>query len=203
MTRIQKDTRYSTTHRQRGISLVIVMIFLVILSLLGISAMQSSTLSSRIARNEADRNLAFQAAEAALRDGELDVRNQRFDRSKCVAGALGCRVNPMQGKTRFDVACTEGRCVFQDNVSPWETAAKWTGTGAGSGVVYGTYTGAANIPLVATQPRYILEALPIADSPPTYRITAVGFGASRPTVVGGNSTTQVMLQIVVRVKTQL
>jgi type IV pilus assembly protein PilX len=51
--------------RQRGISLVIVMIFLVILSVLGITAMQGSTLSSRIARNEADRNLAFQAA---LRD---------------------------------------------------------------------------------------------------------------------------------------
>ena len=193
MTPIQQNTRYLVTHHQRGISLVIVMIFLVILSLLGISAMQSSTLSSRVARNEADRNLAFQAAESALRDGELDVRNQRFDRSKCVAGNLGCRANQMQGKTRFDVACTEGRCVFQDGVSPWETSTRWSS--AGSSVAYGTYTGAANIPLVNTQPRYLLEALPLADSPPTYRITAVGFGTS--------ASTQVMLQIVVRVKTQI
>lgn len=193
MTHLPTDTSFIPAHHQRGISLVIVMIFLVILSLLGVSAMQSSTLSSRIARNEADRNLAFQAAEAALRDGELDVRNQRFDRSRCVEGVAGCRAKLMDGKTRFDVACTDGRCVFQNNVAPWETADKWKGTGAS--VLYGAYTGAGAIPLVSSQPRYLLEALPLADSPPTYRITAVGFGAS--------SSTQVMLQIVVRVKTQL
>ena len=130
MTHLPSDTSFIPAHHQRGISLVIVMIFLVILSLLGVSAMQSSTLSSRIARNEADRNLAFQAAEAALRDGELDVRNQRFDRSRCVEGVAGCRAKLMDGKTRFDVACTDGRCVFQNNVAPWETADKWKGTGA-------------------------------------------------------------------------
>ena len=195
MTRLLAARGSMPVSHQRGISLVIVMVFLVILSLLGISAMQSSTLSSRIARNEADRNLAFQAAEAALRDAELDVRNQRFDRSQCVAGVAGCRTKLMEGKTRFDTDCTDGRCVFRDNVSPWETADKWKGTDTGDSVLYGTYTGAAAIPLVNSQPRYLLEALPLADSPPTYRITAVGFGAS--------SSTQVMLQIVVRVKTQL
>lgn len=52
----------------RGISLVIVLIFLVILSMLAVVAIQNSTFSARIAGNEADRTLAFQAAEAALRD---------------------------------------------------------------------------------------------------------------------------------------
>lgn len=195
MTRLASKTLLTPVNHQRGISLVIVMIFLVILSLLGINAMQSSTLSSRIARNEADRNLAFQAAEAALRDAELDVRNQRFDRSQCIEGVGGCRTKLMDGKTRFDAICTDGRCDFKNNVSPWETADKWKGTDAGDGVLYGTYTGATQIPLVSSQPRYLLESLPLADSPPTYRITAVGFGA--------NSSTQVMLQIVVRVQTQL
>ena len=181
------------TSRQRGISLVIVMIFLVILSLLGISAMQTSTLSSRIARNEADRNLAFQAAEAALRDGELDVRNQRFDRSKCDPTILGCRTKLIEGKTRFDAACTDGMCAFNANVLPWQAAAKWSTSG--SSVKYGSYTGATNLPLVKVQPRYLLEALTLADSPPTYRITAVGYGA--------NSSSQVMLQSVVVVKNQL
>ena len=180
-------------HRQRGISLVIVMIFLVILSLLGISAMQSSTLSSRIARNEADRNLAFQAAEAALRDGELDVRNERFNRSRCNPTIVGCRANLIDKGVRFDNVCTEGRCAFQDGVSPWETPANWSTSGPS--VKYGTYTGAADLELVNRQPRYILENLRINDAPATYRITAVGYGA--------NPSSQVMLQIVVRAKNQL
>lgn len=191
MRRTTSSSHFLPRNQQRGISLVIVMIFLVILSLLGISAMQSSTLSSRIARNEADRNLAFQAAEAALRDGELDVRNQRFDRSPCIEGASGCRAKRIKAQTRFDAACTEGRCAFQSTVAPWETSSKWTSTGAS--VSYGAYTGAVAIPIVSAQPRYLLEALPLPN--PTYRITAVGFGA--------NPSTQVMLQIVVRVTTQL
>ena len=181
-----------TVHHQGGISLVIVMIFLVILSLLGVSAIQTSTLSSRIARNEADRSLAFQAAEAALRDGELDVRNQRFDRSKCKPSIPGCRANLIQFKTRSDAACTLGLCAFQDGVAPWEIASRWSTSGAS--ISYGTYSGAAALPLVNRQPRYLIEALPLTDAP-TYRITAVGFGAS--------STTQVMLQIVVVAKNQL
>ena len=197
MTDMNHQHHTNKSNHQRGISLVIVMIFLVILSVLGISAMQSSTLSSRIARNEADRNLAFQAAEAALRDGELDVRNQRFDRSKCDPSIAGCRAKQIDGKTRFDSACTEGRCAFIDGAAPvWETAAKWGASGASVG--YGTYTGAANIALVSRQPRYLLEALQqddLAGKLPIYRITAVGFGAS--------GSTQVMLQSVVRVKNQL
>lgn len=193
MTHLHHNAYPKKDHRQRGISLVIVMIFLVILSLLGISAMQSSTLSSRIARNEADRNLAFQAAEAALRDGELDVRNERFDRSRCAPTIVGCRAKPIEKSVLFDAACTAGKCDFQDGVSPWETAANWRPSGPS--VEYGTYTGAADLELVNRQPRYILESLRINDAPATYRITAVGYGA--------NPSSQVMLQIVVRAKNQL
>jgi type IV pilus assembly protein PilX len=166
------------------------MIFLVILSILGVSAMQSSTLSSRIASNEADRNLAFQAAEAALLDGELDVRNQRFDRSRCIPAIAGCRARLTQGRVGFDISCPEGRCAFVDGAAIWETASRWT---AGNSVLYGTYTGAGAFPLVSNQPRYILEAIPFDE--PTYRITAVGYGAK--------SSSQVMLQTVIVVKNQL
>ena len=172
---------------QHGVSLVIVMIFLVILSVLGVSAIQTSTLSSRIARNESDRNLAFQAAEAALRDGELDVRNKRFDKSQCVKGVGGCRVQLTEGGTYFVPACAFGRCAVVVGAAPvWETASRWTTTGGS--VNYGRYTGAADLPLVAQQPRYLLEYLSVTTNP-AYRITAVGFGA--------NTSSQVMLQIVV------
>lgn len=190
-------SNFGMVSRQRGISLVIVLIFLVILSGLGISAMQGSTLSSRIARNEIDRNLAFQAAEAALRDGELDVRNQRFDRSMCnPLVPLGCRLVLTSGRKLFDAACTSGRCVFSPSLTPWETASVWDTSGAS--VLYGTYSGAAALPLVVKQPRYLLEGIPpdnLAKGDPTYRITSVGYGSK--------SSSQVMLQMVVVVRSQL
>lgn len=173
---------------QRGISLVIVMIFLVILSVLGVSAMQSSTLGSRVARNEADRTLAFQSAEAALRDGELDIKNLKANNTACVAASPGCRVENISRGDGFDTSCTLGLCDSRAFTTPvWETTSRWTTTGAS--VAYGTYTAAAALPVVGQQPRYILEYFPLGDSV-IYRITAVGFGA--------NTSTQVMLQSTVK-----
>ena len=187
---------------QNGISLVIVMIFLVILSVLGISAMQGSTLSSRIARNEADRNLAFQAAEAALRDGELDARNLKVDITPCAAGAVGCRSVLIKGGSGgtndFNSTCADGLCctvaICGTTVSTlpvWTDATKWAATGAtGATVRYGTYTGATALPVVFRQPRYLIEYFAKAQAP-VYRVTAVGFGA--------NESTQVMLQSTISV----
>lgn len=177
---------------QQGISLVIVMIFLVILSVLGVSAIQTSTLSSRIARNEADRNLAFQAAEAALRDAELDARNLKYDLSVCVKGVGGCRTQPNDRGSYFTNACTDGRCASVTGATPvWETASRWSSSG--SSVAYGTYTGAAQIKLVSQQPRYLLEAFQV-DGKSLYRITSVGFGVS--------PSSQVMMQNVIIVTRQ-
>lgn len=182
---------------QAGISLVIVMIFLVILSVLGISAIQTSTLSSRVARNEADRNLAFQAAEAAIRDAQLDVNNLQQNRLACVAGSGTCRAKRMNEFSQFDAACTDGRCCTNPStlvcattpaiLPVWEDTAKWI-AGGGS-VVYGRFTGAPALPVVAAQPRYLLEPFRV-DYGFVYRITAVGYGA--------NDTTQVMLQSTVK-----
>ena len=176
--------------REHGVSLVLVMIFLVILSMLGISAMQSSTLSSRIARNETDRNVAFQAAESALRDAENDIAYRRFDRTACTPAIAGCRT--FEGLLNFDAVCTGGLC---DTVGPpavtsiWETAAMWATTG--SSVPYGTHTGAASLPLVFRPPRYIIEGFQTGlDGSTVYRVTAVGFGVSE--------STQVMLQTSVK-----
>ena len=70
---------------QRGISLFVVMMFLIILSILGVVALQTSTFSARIAGNEADRALAFQAAEAALRDAEKDIDGDQCKPANCRA----------------------------------------------------------------------------------------------------------------------
>lgn len=65
---------------QRGTVLIIALVFLLLMTLVGIAAMQGTTLQERMAGNHRDRNLAFQAAEAALREGEdwLDSRDNRM-----------------------------------------------------------------------------------------------------------------------------
>lgn len=49
---------------QRGSALIIALVFLLIMTLLGISTMQGTSQQEIMARNTRDRNLAFQAAEA-------------------------------------------------------------------------------------------------------------------------------------------
>ena len=183
-----KQSAHLLQANQQGISLVIVMIFLVILSLLGITAMQGSTLSSRIARNEADRNLAFQAAEAAIRDAELDIKGLRFDNAICTPGSVGCRSERINRGDNFVTACTNGLCDTLAMTTPiWEDNTKWA-AGGGS-MAYGSFTAATSLSVVAQQPRYLLEYFPMGDAT-VYRITAVGYGA--------NSSTQVMLQTAVK-----
>lgn len=58
------------TQRQRGAVLIISLIFLLVLTLIGVSAMQGTTMQERMSANMQDRNVAFQASEAALRAGE-------------------------------------------------------------------------------------------------------------------------------------
>ena len=53
---------------EKGVILVTALIFLLILTILGVSSMSGTVLEERMAGNQADRNMAFQAAESALRD---------------------------------------------------------------------------------------------------------------------------------------
>ena len=181
-----KSTMLTARAKQRGISLVIVLMFLVILSVLGISIMQSSSFGALIARNEADRNLSFQAAEAALRDAEADIKYVKADGSLCVEGAPPCRASAIDGSD-FNSLCTNGLCEYSEiATSPaWETSTLWAS--GGTSVPYGTYTSAAALPLVSQQPRYIIEFFSLNNKQTTvYRITAVGYGA--------NASTKTMLQ---------
>ena len=63
-------TIHSMPHRQRGVVLAVSLILLLVLTLLGVTAMQSTVLQERMAGNAREISMAFQAAEAALRDGE-------------------------------------------------------------------------------------------------------------------------------------
>ena len=116
--------------RQRGATLIVSLIILLILTLLGVTAMQSSTMEERMAGNINDRNLAFQAAESALRTGEAWL--QSF-------GALLPIAND---------SASNGIYTVDTPPANW-----WTGTGPATPpqVAGGTFSA------LATQPRYIIE----------------------------------------------
>ena len=163
---------------QRGISLFLVMTFLVILSILGVTAIQGSGLSARIAGNEADRTLAFQAAESALRDAEKDIRG---------VCTTNCRSTPISPETAdiFGVTCAFGLCLPSATAEQpvWDIKANWTT--ANRAATLGQFTGTPTLPVVSQQPRYLIEYFKVGESF-IYRVTAVGYGAK--------DTTQVMLQ---------
>ena len=65
--------------RQNGFVLVTSLIFLVLITLLAVSAINSSTLQERMASNQREKSRARQAADAALRRGELLLQDSKFD----------------------------------------------------------------------------------------------------------------------------
>lgn len=64
-------TQFSLPGRQRGVALAVVLILLLIMTLLGLAAMRGTLMQERASASQYDRGLSFQAAEAALREGEL------------------------------------------------------------------------------------------------------------------------------------
>lgn len=64
---------YIQQGKQQGAALITALVFMGILTMLGISAMRSNTLDVKIHNAMKDRLNAFQCAEAALRQGELFI----------------------------------------------------------------------------------------------------------------------------------
>ncbi|WP_067983890.1 pilus assembly PilX family protein [Neptuniibacter pectenicola] len=64
---------------EKGAVLVVALIFLLILSLIGVSSMQGTTMQEKMSGNLRDQHSAFNAAEAALREGERQARLDYFN----------------------------------------------------------------------------------------------------------------------------
>jgi type IV pilus assembly protein PilX len=75
--------------RQQGMVLLVSLVFLLLLTMLGISSMQNATLQEKMAGSVNLRNKSFQNAEAALRMGESRIKEADFKMAKCV-GTVGC-----------------------------------------------------------------------------------------------------------------
>lgn len=66
----KKPIQVPAPSRQQGAALLLSLVFLVVLTLLGVSAMQGTLLQERMAGNFRASQAAMDAAEAALREGE-------------------------------------------------------------------------------------------------------------------------------------
>lgn len=64
---------------QSGAVLLVALVMLLLLTILGAAAMRDTNLQERMAGNMRDHNLAFQAAEAALRFAEQEVKTDYND----------------------------------------------------------------------------------------------------------------------------
>ncbi|AEG69932.1 pilus assembly PilX family protein [Ralstonia solanacearum] len=188
-----------------GFALITALIMLLVITILALGGARLALDSKRISRNQRDNSIAFQAAEAALRDAERDIENAgnaptsrssqftringnlNFPGSGCLTGGPESAPN-----TRF-----RGLCTTTDETNPIWNNVSWKDSGANSQTVgYGDFTG-QSFPigqgvLPSQPPRYIIEALVdktmggdagytggAANSdgtPYIFRITAVGWG---------------------------
>src|SRR5688572_6865077 len=58
---------------ERGVALVVALVLLVVATLIGLAGIRGTNLQERMSANMYDRSLAFQRAEAALRDAERAI----------------------------------------------------------------------------------------------------------------------------------
>lgn len=161
--------RTMTLGFQRGVVLIICLIFMLIMSVIAASAMQSTTLQERMAGNARDTNSALQAAEAALRAAE-----------RVLQSASPGTFNGSNGRYQ-QCAVSATTCSTPD----------WSVRSSTGWLSIGNFGGG-----VSAAPQYYLEELPDvvqpsvsldADSAQTplaiYRITARGFGVSDKSMV--------------------
>lgn len=161
---------------QRGVATITVLMLIVLLALMMMSVMGGGLLDERMAGNLRSQNLAFQAAEAVLRDAESQLSAAPY--------------TPSYDATSFSTGCTNGLCAPPaSGATPrWQTL-NWSNTSTTTR----TFSGASPLPAgsVAQQPRYYVEIVTPpwrynsteACNPGIVRMTARGVGQTANTVV--------------------
>jgi type IV pilus assembly protein PilX len=145
-----------TPARQRGVTLIVSLIFLMALAMLGLAAARNNILQEHMSGSTRNRDLALQAAEAALKDAEQTLPSWRllaFDGSQSGLGT-------------YDA-------TLPNDAPFWKAGTNWAS--------YRTPATALN--QVAEQPRYRVEKMPDTGTEERYRITARGVGREATAVV--------------------
>lgn len=74
---------YNSLRRQRGVSLFVVIVFVMMSMLLALWGARTSLFNEMIVGNDADYQRAFEAAQALIQDAEFDIRGERPDGLAC------------------------------------------------------------------------------------------------------------------------
>lgn len=119
----------SLQNGQGGAALIVSLLLLLVMTIIGVTAMQTNILEEKMAGNDRDISLSLQAAEAALRAGEATIEG-------IVSPAAA-----FNGETGGHYPEGSDVNVFSD--------ATWT---ADNSLEYG-----ADIENIGTRPRYIIE----------------------------------------------
>ncbi len=189
-----------TLAAQKGVSLIMVMLIMVVVAMLGISGVQISMMAERGARNDRDIQIAFQAAEAALLDAEFDI-NSKASSARASKPFLKMNLNSFFLQDCGNSDDTVGLCREHGpgQVPAWLDVDFTDTSTTARTVEFGKFTGrefpVGTVGIQPSQkPRYIIELLKkesaAEDASPYYRVTAMGFG-SRPDI-------QIILQTVYR-----
>lgn len=166
------NTPHRLPTRQKGASLVVSLMFLVVLGLLGAWAASSNMLQERMAGATRNRDLALQAGEAALREGEGFLQSQSASWHTTSATQF----------TGADGLLTYAAADAND-LAYWRLSTSWPSS----------KTATTTLNQVDAAPQYVIQRLGNLD--PTnpaaiyYRVTA--------RAVGGDANAVVVVQSVV------
>lgn len=169
---------------QQGAALIVTALLMLVISLLALVALRRSNLDERMAFNQRDRQVALQAAEAAIRAGEEQIRDQF---------GLALDESFFIGKDDCGAADYGGWC------RPTSPQQSWSSLSWANGNPPNTRTLASGEELkgVSSQPRYLIEykgAIPQGGGDlcvARFLITARGFGLNN----NSNVTLQTVYQI--------
>lgn len=186
---------------ERGSVLIVSLIFLLLLTLVGVSAMNMTSLEEKMSGNFRDHELAFQAAEAALLDAESYLETS-FELTQALDSCTGstCYTPDASNGLSFNgtftnsstpvTSCSAGTAQEWADDTVWESANK---TRLATSQLSGTVENARYIvefrcfmPRDPTNPDPDFNVF--AQWSPAFRVTALASGAS--------TDSQVMLQTI-------
>ncbi|UCV16321.1 pilus assembly PilX family protein [Quatrionicoccus australiensis] len=109
-----------------GFALIVAMIILAVMSILVVSSVRNTTLSEKMSGSYLDRNLAQQAAEQALRQGEaILVTNGEMCASGCAVSSAGAVTSSAVTTAFSAVAWDESAAVSISKPTSQKTSAKY------------------------------------------------------------------------------
>ena len=128
--------------RQKGAILIFCLVFLLVLTMMGVTSMESAVLEERMAGNMQDQNAAFQAAETSLQSAENWLLAQRFWPATSEDGSTTVWVRDATDPDDAD-SVHWWQDADRDDTAWWEDNA----------------IAVAGVDGVATEPRYVIEEL--------------------------------------------